>query len=394
MSNISFKDFSLRSGLSAGDCIVGYDGQTGDEIRIKASNLVQKGEPGESVQIQFSTNAQSWHFPAMETDMYIRFRAGSGAWSTAIRIGVPEPETNNGSQNQGGGAGNPLPLLSLSRSPLYEFAAGVPVYEDSEEKTYFDADVSYNVQTMGMIDDLKGLNMIARGSIETIQGCIQRINPLIALVIEAGDPVVVGIVDEMESLISEIKDQINLTDFNNNPIISKSLGKDTVLRLSYGEQHIKDIKICSVSGCDVFWSYENWFDSFFLQVRNQLQITSQPDMELWEEMSQNIAAINESLQRFKIWLESTHNAICHLREFFRFLTEENYDVYERIFAIVTEDITALEAQKIRMLYQNRGGYMDIYFMNNMQYAIAQIAMNTIIDIYYLNPLFIDSPNME
>ena len=68
--------------------IVGYDGMTGEEIRIKASDMVQKGELGASADIQFSANAENWHFPALETDIYVRFRVGLGTWSVCRFFGL------------------------------------------------------------------------------------------------------------------------------------------------------------------------------------------------------------------------------------------------------------------------------------------------------------------
>jgi len=82
-----FKEFILRTILKATDYIVGYDGDTGEEIRIKASDMVQKGEPGASADIQFSANTENWHFPSLETDIYIRFRVGNGAWSVCRFVG-------------------------------------------------------------------------------------------------------------------------------------------------------------------------------------------------------------------------------------------------------------------------------------------------------------------
>ncbi len=83
-----FKDFVLRNILKSTDYIVGYDGLTGEEIRIEASKMLQKGDSGDSAQIQFSVNAADWHFPAVEEDIYIRFRVGIGQWSVSRFVGI------------------------------------------------------------------------------------------------------------------------------------------------------------------------------------------------------------------------------------------------------------------------------------------------------------------
>ena len=99
-----FKDFILRTLLKTSDYIVGYDGMTGEEIRIKASDMVQKGEPGASADIQFSANADSWHFPAIEGDVYVRFRVGLGTWSVSRFVGKDV-------QGSGFPVGNPYDFL-------------------------------------------------------------------------------------------------------------------------------------------------------------------------------------------------------------------------------------------------------------------------------------------
>jgi len=83
-----FKDFLLRTLLNGTDYIVGYDGVTGEEIRIKVSNMLQKGDAGASADIQFSANTENWHFPAMNNDVYVRFRVGLGEWSVSRFVGV------------------------------------------------------------------------------------------------------------------------------------------------------------------------------------------------------------------------------------------------------------------------------------------------------------------
>ena len=83
-----FKEFILRKILKPEDYIVGYDGLTGDEIRINVPDVLQKGDSGASAEIQFSANSENWHFPAMENDKYVRFRVGLGEWSVTRFVGL------------------------------------------------------------------------------------------------------------------------------------------------------------------------------------------------------------------------------------------------------------------------------------------------------------------
>ena len=93
-----FKDFLVRTTLNDQDFVVGYDGDTGEEIRVIVSGFRDslKGAPGASAQIQFSANLVNWHFPAMEGDVYIRFRVGLGAWSVSRFVGRDGRDGNDG----------------------------------------------------------------------------------------------------------------------------------------------------------------------------------------------------------------------------------------------------------------------------------------------------------
>ncbi len=87
-----FKDFLLRNSIQNQDYIVGYDSDTGEEIRIKASAL--QGAAGKSADIQFSAEGDSWHYPITDGDLYIRIRIGSGAWNVA-RFVAEQPEVGS-----------------------------------------------------------------------------------------------------------------------------------------------------------------------------------------------------------------------------------------------------------------------------------------------------------
>ncbi|MDR1203736.1 MAG: hypothetical protein LBL58_19170 [Tannerellaceae bacterium] len=84
----SFNQFDVVSLLRNIDYLVGYKGDDGEEIRISGATLAGlfAGTEGKSVQIQFSKNAEAWHYPAEETDEYVRFKAGSDLWSAAFKI--------------------------------------------------------------------------------------------------------------------------------------------------------------------------------------------------------------------------------------------------------------------------------------------------------------------
>lgn len=87
---MKFPDFSLKNTLADGYYIVGYDENTGVEIRIPVGNLGTAGAAGASVDVQYSANTSSWHYPDAEGDQYIRFKKGTDAWSTAFKIKTTE----------------------------------------------------------------------------------------------------------------------------------------------------------------------------------------------------------------------------------------------------------------------------------------------------------------
>jgi hypothetical protein len=80
-----FSQFILKEDAGDNHYVVGYDAATFAEIRIPVSAL--KGEPGDSVQLQYSANGTSWHNTYSSADRYMRTRTGSDNWSAAIPIG-------------------------------------------------------------------------------------------------------------------------------------------------------------------------------------------------------------------------------------------------------------------------------------------------------------------
>lgn len=82
-----FNEFEKKTAPAATDYVVGYDEATGLEIRIPVPNLNSKGDAGVSMDVQYSANGEDgWHYPALATDGYVRFRKGTDAWSFAFRI--------------------------------------------------------------------------------------------------------------------------------------------------------------------------------------------------------------------------------------------------------------------------------------------------------------------
>ncbi len=86
-----FSDFILKTLLADTDWLVGYD-ENGKYIRVPKSALgIGAGASGggsATVTVQYSANGSSWHDSYTAGDVYMRIKAGSGAWSGAIRICV------------------------------------------------------------------------------------------------------------------------------------------------------------------------------------------------------------------------------------------------------------------------------------------------------------------
>ncbi len=86
-----FSDFIVKTLLADTDWLVGYD-ENGKYIRVPKSALgIGAGASGggsATVAVQYSANGSSWHDSYTAGDVYMRIKAGSGAWSGAIRICV------------------------------------------------------------------------------------------------------------------------------------------------------------------------------------------------------------------------------------------------------------------------------------------------------------------
>lgn len=83
-----FRDFLVKTLLADTDYLVGYDAD-GNYIRVPKSALFagagfQSGLA--TITVQYSANGESWHDNYAEGDIFVRIKAGSGAWSDAIRI--------------------------------------------------------------------------------------------------------------------------------------------------------------------------------------------------------------------------------------------------------------------------------------------------------------------
>lgn len=87
-----FREFVPKTLLADTDWLVGYD-ENGKYIRVPKSALgIGTGASGSSgsatLAVQYSANGSSWHDSYISGDIYVRIKAGSGAWSGAIRISV------------------------------------------------------------------------------------------------------------------------------------------------------------------------------------------------------------------------------------------------------------------------------------------------------------------
>lgn len=87
---MKFRDFLLKHLLADTDYLVGYDAD-GRYIRISRADLaasVTADIAAPTLTVQYSASGSSWHDGYTAGDHYIRIKAGSGAWSGAIRISV------------------------------------------------------------------------------------------------------------------------------------------------------------------------------------------------------------------------------------------------------------------------------------------------------------------
>ncbi len=76
--------------LADSDYLVGYDAD-GNYIRISKGDLaasVATVTAAQGIQIQYSSNSNTWHDAYTDGDAYMRIKAGDGEWSGSIRIAV------------------------------------------------------------------------------------------------------------------------------------------------------------------------------------------------------------------------------------------------------------------------------------------------------------------
>lgn len=116
----------MKSLLADTDYLVGYNAD-GEYIRVPKSALPSAaGAAAETIAVQYSANGSSWHDSYTSGDCWMRIKAGSGAWSDAIRICVSaydiwKSQGNSGTEEDflaslkgGDGAGADLSELTLS----------------------------------------------------------------------------------------------------------------------------------------------------------------------------------------------------------------------------------------------------------------------------------------
>lgn len=112
---MKFTDFLMKHLLSDTDQLVGYD-ENGNYIRVKVSDLRTSlgvaNVAAQTVQVQYSNDESIWHDTFVSSDVYMRIKAGSGAWSAAIRIAVSAYEVW---REYNGGTGTVEEFLSALR---------------------------------------------------------------------------------------------------------------------------------------------------------------------------------------------------------------------------------------------------------------------------------------
>lgn len=120
----------MKTLLADTDYLVGYDAD-GNYIRVPKSALFA-GEGSQSglatISVQYSANGNSWHDNYAGGDIFVRIKAGSGAWSDAIRICISAYDIwlshgNSGSESDfleslRGPGGDPAELSELQLSDI------------------------------------------------------------------------------------------------------------------------------------------------------------------------------------------------------------------------------------------------------------------------------------
>lgn len=86
---MKFNQFTLRQLLASTDYLVGYS-NTGEYIRISKDDLINSMQYQEAedldINVQYSTNASSWHNTLTTGDRYMRLRVNEYSWTAAINV--------------------------------------------------------------------------------------------------------------------------------------------------------------------------------------------------------------------------------------------------------------------------------------------------------------------
>jgi hypothetical protein len=88
MDTKNFSQFDEKNKPANGDYVVGYDPNTLSEIKIPVGSLTTKGVDGDSLQVQYSKDNATWHFPYMNGDTYMRQKLGNNEWTSGMFMGI------------------------------------------------------------------------------------------------------------------------------------------------------------------------------------------------------------------------------------------------------------------------------------------------------------------
>ena len=137
---MKFRDFLLKQLLADTDYLVGYDND-GNYIRISKDDLASSVAANVTVptlQVQYSSNATTWHDSYASGDIFLRIKVGSNAWTSAIRIIVSAYDVW---REQGNSGDESVFLESVLGSTIYTSHGGIidsPVIyiDDNEDENH------------------------------------------------------------------------------------------------------------------------------------------------------------------------------------------------------------------------------------------------------------------